>query len=79
MEDDLSVFFENRRRHLDLTELHDECERNYRRLQKTAIDSTQLGSKVLLHSQDLPTSGLSIEVIEVAKYTSTLNLSLIHI
>jgi len=68
------AFFENRRRHLDLTELHDECERNYRRLQKTAIDSTQLGSKVLLHSQERPTSGLSIEVIEVAKYTSTLNI-----
>ena len=68
------AFFEKRRRYLDLTELHDECERNYRRLQKTAIDSTQLGSKVLLHSQDLPTSGLSIEVIEVAKYTSTLNI-----
>jgi len=66
--------FENRKRHLDLTGLHDECERNYRRIQKIGIDSRQVGSKVKLYYQERSTAGLSIEVIEVAKYTTTLNI-----
>ena len=66
--------FENRKRHMDLTGLHDECERNYRRLQKIAIDSRQVGFKVMLYYQERSIAGLSIEVIEVAKYTSTLSI-----
>lgn len=66
--------FENRKRHLDLTGLHDECERNYRRLQKISIDSSQIGSTAMLYYRERSKAGLSIEVTEVAKYTSTLNI-----
>jgi len=59
---------------LDLSRLHDECERNYQRLQKVSLDSAKMGSLAHLNFPQKPNAGLSIEVIEVSRYTSTLNI-----
>ena len=66
--------FELRKQRLDLSRLHDECERNYQRLQKVSFDSTKMCSLAHLNFPQKPNAGLSIEVIEVTKYTSTLNI-----
>lgn len=63
--------FETRRRQLDLMRLHEECERNYRRLQQVVPDSKRLGASTKIQYQDQPSSGILLEVIEVTKYTST--------
>ena len=64
--------FETRRRQLDLMRLHEECERNYRRLQQVVPDSKRLDASTKIQYQDQPSSGILIEVIEVTKYTSTI-------
>lgn len=66
--------FELRKQRLDLSRLHDECERNYQRLQKVSLDSAKMGSLAHLNFPQKPNAGLSIEVIEVTRYTSTLNI-----
>ena len=66
--------FELRKQRLDLSRLHDECERNYQRLQKVPLDSAKMGSLAHLNFSQKPNAGLSIEVIEVTRYTSTLNI-----
>jgi len=66
--------FELRKQRLDLSRLHDECERNYQRLQKVSLDSAKMGSLAHLNFPQKPNAGLSIEVIEVSRYTSTLNI-----
>lgn len=66
--------FELRKQRLDLSRLHDECERNYQRLQKVSFDSAKMGSLAHLNFPQKPNAGLSIEVIEVTRYTSTLNI-----
>ncbi len=66
--------FELRKQRLDLSRLHDECERNYQRLQKVPLDSAKMGSLAHLNFPQKPNAGLSIEVIEVSRYTSTLNI-----
>ena len=66
--------FELRKQRLDLSRLHDECERNYQRLQKVSFDSAKMGSLAHLNFPQKPNAGLSIEVIEATKYTSTLNI-----
>ena len=66
--------FELRKQRLDLSRLHDECERNYQRLQKVPLDSAKMGSLAHLNFPQKPNAGLSIEVIEVTRYTSTLNI-----
>ena len=63
--------FETRRRQLDLMRLHEECERNYRRLKRVVPDSKRLGVATKIQYQDQPSSGILLEVIEVTKYTST--------
>ena len=63
--------FETRRRQLNLMRLHEECERNYRRLQQVMPDSKRLGVATKIQYQDQPSSGMLLEVIEVTKYTST--------
>jgi uncharacterized protein YqiB (DUF1249 family) len=67
----LSVF-ETRKRNLDLMRLHEECERNYQRLQLAMPDSRILGASTRLHYRDQPQNGMRVEIIEVTKYTSTL-------
>jgi uncharacterized protein YqiB (DUF1249 family) len=52
--------------------LHEECERNYRRLQQVMPDSKRQAAATKIQYQDQPSSGMLIEVIEVTKYTSTL-------
>jgi len=64
--------FETRKRNLDLMRLHEECERNYQRLQLAMPDSRILGASTRLHYRDQPQSGMRVEIIEVTKYTSTL-------
>lgn len=66
--------FELRKQRLDLSRLHDECERNYQRLQKVSLDSAKMGSLAHLNFPQKPNAGLSIEVIDVSRYTSTLNI-----
>jgi len=66
--------FELRKQRLDLSRLHDECARNYQRLQKVSLDSAKMGSLAHLNFPQKPNAGLSIEVIEVSRYTSTLNI-----
>lgn len=66
--------FELRKQRLDLSRLHDECERNYQRLQKVPFDSAKMGSLAHLNFPQKPNAGLSIEVIEVTRYTSTLTI-----
>ncbi|MDB4032451.1 DUF1249 domain-containing protein, partial [Porticoccaceae bacterium] len=64
--------FETRKRNLDLMRLHEECERNYQRLQLAMPDSRILGASTRLHYRDQPQNGMRVEIIEVTKYTSTL-------
>ncbi|MDB9953374.1 DUF1249 domain-containing protein [Porticoccaceae bacterium] len=64
--------FETRKRNLDLMRLHEECERNYQRLQLAMPDSRILGASARLHYRDQPQNGMRVEIIEVTKYTSTL-------
>jgi len=52
--------------------LHEECERNYQRLQLAMPDSRILGASTRLHYRDQPQNGMRVEIIEVTKYTSTL-------
>ena len=66
--------FELRKQRLDLSRLHDECERNYQRLQKVSLDSAKMGSLAHLNFPQKPNAGLSTEVIDVSRYSSTLNI-----
>jgi uncharacterized protein YqiB (DUF1249 family) len=69
------AFFEMGKQQLDLARLHDECERNYRRLLKVPLNAMQLGASAQLSSPRAPNVGLHIEVTEVTKYTSTLTIT----
>jgi uncharacterized protein YqiB (DUF1249 family) len=72
------AFFELRKQQVDLMRLHDECERNYRRLSKVPLDSKCMGAFVQMSFQNKPASALRIEVIDVTKYTSTLAIFADH-
>jgi len=67
----LSVF-KARKQSLDLTRLHEECERNFRRLQRVIPESKMLGATTRFYYEGQSISGMIVEIIEVTKYTSTL-------
>jgi len=67
----LSVF-KARKQQLDLTRLHEECERNFRRLQRVIPESKMLGATTRFYYEGQSSSGMIVEIIEVTKYTSTL-------
>tara|TARA_B110001452_G_scaffold77835_1_gene63388 strand:+ start:74 stop:514 length:441 start_codon:yes stop_codon:yes gene_type:complete len=67
----LSVF-KARKQQLDLTRLHEECERNFRRLQRVIPESKTLGATTRFYYEGQSSSGMIVEIIEVTKYTSTL-------
>ncbi|MDG1748149.1 MAG: DUF1249 domain-containing protein [Porticoccaceae bacterium] len=64
--------FEVRKHQLNLSRLHAECEQNYYRLSKIPLNPTCLGEQICLRCHDKSGSALKIEVIDTAKYTSTL-------
>lgn len=64
--------FELRKHQLNLAKLHDECERNYYRLSKIPFNSNSLGESISLRCLHENDSIVKIEVVDVAKYTSTL-------
>lgn len=64
--------YETRKHKQDLARLHEECELNYRRLHRIIPDSLTLGASFSLQYKERPNSGISLEIIEVTKYTSTL-------
>jgi len=61
-----------RKQQLDLTRLHEECERNFRRLQRVIPESKMLGATTRFYYEGQSSSGMIVEIIEVTKYTSTL-------
>tara|TARA_B110000967_G_scaffold209297_1_gene264807 strand:- start:1403 stop:1843 length:441 start_codon:yes stop_codon:yes gene_type:complete len=63
--------FKARKQQLNLTRLHEECERNYRRLQRVIPESKILGATTRLYCEGQSSSGMILEIIEVTKYTST--------
>ena len=63
--------FKARKQQLNLTRLHEECERNYRRLQRIIPESKILGATTRLYCEGQSSSGMILEIIEVTKYTST--------
>ena len=63
--------FKARKQQLDLTRLHVECERNFRRLQRVIPESKILGATTRLYCEGQSSSGMILEIIEVTKYTST--------
>ena len=63
--------FKARKQQLNLTRLHEECERNYRRLQRVIPESKILGVTTRLYCEGQSSSGMILEIIEVTKYTST--------
>lgn len=65
---------ESRRQQLDLVRLHTECERNYRRLYQLFPDSELADANSTLHYQDKAGAGMALEVLDVAKYTSTVQI-----
>jgi len=67
----LSVF-KARKQQLDLIRLHEECERNFRRLQRVIPESKMLGATTRFYYEGQSSSGMIVEIIEVTKYTSTL-------
>jgi uncharacterized protein YqiB (DUF1249 family) len=67
----LSVF-RARKQQLELTRLHEECERNFRRLQRLIPESKTLGATTRFYYEGQSSSGMIVEIIEVTKYTSTL-------
>ena len=64
--------FKARKQQLDLTRLHEECERNFRRLQRVIPESKTLGATTRFYYEGQSSSGMIVEIIEVTKYTSTL-------
>ena len=64
--------FKVRKQQLDLTRLHEECERNFRRLQRVIPESKMLGATTRFYFEGQSSSGMIVEIIEVTKYTSTL-------
>lgn len=64
--------FKARKQQLDLTRLHEECERNFRRLQRVIPESKMLGATTRFYFEGQSSSGMIVEIIEVTKYTSTL-------
>ena len=64
--------FKARKQQLDLTRLHEECERNFRRLQRVIPESKMLGATTRFYYEGQSSSGMIVEIIEVTKYTSTL-------
>ena len=64
--------FKVRKQQLDLTRLHEECERNFRRLQRVIPESKMLGATTRFYYEGQSSSGMIVEIIEVTKYTSTL-------
>jgi uncharacterized protein YqiB (DUF1249 family) len=69
----LSVF-ESRTQQLDLARLHKECEHNYQRLRRVISDSKLLGACFSLRYKDEPRAGIELKIIEVSKYTSTVQI-----
>ncbi len=65
---------ESRRQQLDLVRLHTECERNYRRLYQLFPDSELADANFTLHYRDKAGAGMVLEVLDVAKYTSTVQI-----
>lgn len=65
-------FFRVDRHQLDLSRLHNECERNFWRLEKLPMDTLALGALLQVRFKGLTTAAVSFEVIEVTRYTSTL-------
>ena len=63
--------FKARKQQLNLTRLHEECEGNYRRLQRVIPESKILGVTTRLYCEGQSSSGMILEIIEVTKYTST--------
>ncbi|MFQ3327274.1 MAG: hypothetical protein ACI8QN_000055 [Porticoccaceae bacterium] len=64
--------FKARKQQLELTRLHEECERNFRRLQRVIPESKTLGATTRFYYEGQSSSGMIVEIIEVTKYTSTL-------
>ena len=67
----MSVFKARKQQH-ELTRLHEECERNFRRLQRLIPESKTLGATTRFYYEGQSSSGMIVEIIEVTKYTSTL-------
>ena len=53
------------RQQLDLSRLHYECERNFRRLSKIPLDTLELGTTLQVRFKGLTTCAVKFEVIEV--------------
>ena len=65
-------FFRADRQQLDLSRLHYECERNFRRLSKIPLDTLELGTMLQVRFKGLTTCAVQFKVIEVTRYTSTI-------
>lgn len=66
--------FESRRQQLDLVRLHTECEHNYRRLYQLFPDSDLADAQVAIQYRDKLGAGMALRVLDVAKYTSTVQI-----
>jgi len=66
--------FESRRQQLDLVRLHKECEHNYRRLYQLFPDTDLADAQVALQCRDKSGAGMALRVLDVAKYTSTVQI-----
>jgi len=67
-------FFRVDRHQLDLSRLHNECERNFWRLEKIPMDTLALGALLQIQFKGLVAGVVKFEVIEVTRYTSTLEI-----
>ena len=65
----------NRNKSVNLGLLHEECERNYKRLRRIMRKTDEVGYSTSYLVDEFSEGGVSLKVIEVTKYTSLVRIT----